>query len=129
MQDNPYMAMLAGIKQQVQAGSFPPMRTGVVVSASPLAVNTGGITLSGADLLVSADLLPRTRQVKLIEPSGTIEGKASGAANGTLSIELQTADAIYTAEEQNGALAIGDRVALLTEDNNTFVVMCKVVGA
>lgn len=129
MQDNPYMAMLGSIKQQAQAGAYPPMRTGVVVSVSPLAVNTGGITLTGGDLLISADLLPRTRQVRLTEQSGTAKGDASGAANGTLTIELQEADIICTIAEQNGTLAGGDRVVLLTEDNNTFVVLCKVVSA
>ena len=129
MQDNPYMAMLNGIKKQAQAGTFPPVRTGVVVSVSPLAVNTGGITLSGADLLVNADLLPRTRSVKLTEPSGTIKGDATGAANGALTVEFQEAEAIFTETEQNGALAVGNRVVLLTEDNNVFVVVCKVVSA
>ncbi len=129
MQDNPYMAMLNSINQQAQAGMFPPVRTGVVVGVAPLAVNTGGITLSGADLLVNADVLPRTRTVKLTEPIGTIKGDATGAANGVLTVDLQEAEAIFTETEQDGTLAVGNRVVLLTEDNNVFVVMCKVVGA
>lgn len=128
MQDNPYMAMLDGIKQRAQAG-FSPVRTGVVAGVAPLAVSTGGITLSGADLLVNADLLPRTRQVRLTEPDGTLKGSASGAANGTLTLDLEDANALCTATEQGGALAFGDRVVLLTEDNNTFVVLCKAVSA
>lgn len=129
MQDNPYMQMLNGIKKQAQAGSFPPVRTGVVVSVAPLAVNTGGITLSGADLLVNADLLPRTRRVQLTEPEGTIEAAATGAANGTIILDLEKADVLCTETEQGGTLAVGDRVALLSEDNNMFVVVCKVVSA
>ena len=129
MQDNPYMAMLGSIKKQAQAGSFPPVRTGVVVGVAPLAVNTGGITLSGADLLVNADLLPRTRQVQLTEPEGTIEATATGAASGTVILDLEEADALFTETEQGDTLAVGDRVALLSEDNSVFVVVCKVVSA
>ena len=126
MQDNPYMAMLDGIKQRAQAG-FSPVRTGVVVGVSPLTVSTGGITLSGADLLVNADLLPRTRQVRLTEAEGIIDGDASGAANGTLTLGLQEVDIICTAAEQDGALSVGNRVVMLTEDNNVFTVLCRVV--
>ncbi len=129
MQDNPYMAMLDGIKQRAQAGAFSPVRTGVVVGVSPLAVNTGGITLSGADLLVSAELLPRIRELRLTEANGIIDGDASGAANGTLSIELQEMDIVCTAAEQDAALSVGNRVVLLTEDNNVFIVLCRVVYA
>lgn len=123
------MAMLNGVKKQAQAGAFPPVRTGVVVSVSPLAVNTGGITLSGSDLLVNADLLPRTRQVQLTEPEGIIEAMATGAASGTLILDLEEAGILCTAVEQDGALAVGDRVVLISEDNNVFVVLCKVVSA
>lgn len=127
MQDNPYMAMLDGIRQRAQAGTFSPVRTGVVVGVSPLAVNTGGITLSGTDLLVNFNLLPRIRQLRLTEADGVIDGDASGAANGTLSIELQEMDIVCTAAEQYGALSVGNRVVLITEDNNVFIVLCRVV--
>lgn len=123
------MQMLNSIKKQAQDGMIQPMRTGVVVSVSPLVVSTGGITLSGSDLLVNADLLPRTRQVQLTEPEGTIEAMATGAASGTLILDLEEAGVLCTAVEQDGALAVGDRVVLLSEDNNVFVVLCKVVSA
>ncbi len=129
MQDNPYMAMLDGIKQRAQSRTFSPVRTGVMVGVSPLAVNTGGIMLSGTDLLVNFNLLPRIRQLRLTEADGVIDGDASGAANGTLIIALEETDILCTAVEQNGSLSVGDRVVLLTEDNNLFVIACKVVGA
>lgn len=128
MQDNPYMAMLNGIKKQAQAGTFPTFRTGVVVSVSPLAINAGGIPLSGADLLVNADLLPRIRQVRFTEPSGTVKASATGAASGKITLDISEADIVCTQTEQGGTLAAGDRVALLTEDNDVFVVVCKVVS-
>ena len=129
MQDNPYMAMLNSITKQAQAGMFPSVRTGLVVGVAPLSVNAGGITLSGPDLLVNADLLPRTRQVQLSEPEGTIDAVATGAANGATILDLEEADIICTAVEQDGTLAVGNRVVLLSEDNNVFVVLCKVVSA
>lgn len=134
MQDNPY----AKFKETLdRSGSARPQwRTGTVLSVAPLAVDLGGIRLSGGDLLVNAGLLPRSYPVSVAKTGETMTG-VSGSfsdeegghtlSSGELSAQGGTLAGVLT--EGAGALLPGDRVVLLTQDDQTFILLCKVVAA
>ena len=106
MQDNPYSAMLNVIRSDADERSSPAWCLGVVTSVAPLTVQTGGILLSGNDLLVNYQLRANAEVVSF--------------SGGTL-----TAQGLF-----GGVLTVGDQVAMLrSADADTFIVLCKVVGA
>lgn len=130
MEGNPYREMVAAINEQISAANLPPVLTGVVLTAFPLAVAAGGVTLSAANgLLVSADLLPRTRKTKITNPEAMLEVEVKGAVSGMLTVEQEKLEAEITAEELEGTLLPGDQVLLITADQNIYTVVCKVVNA
>lgn len=106
MQDDPYQA-IASMMQGGDASTLH-LRSGVVSGLNPLRVRTCGLTIGGPHLRLNAALLPRTVPVKISTSNGTTSG---------------------TLTEQSGGLAVGDEVTLLTEDDQMFIVLCKVVGA
>lgn len=99
-QENPYV----NIAQLLVQGKQGLRSTvGVVAAASPLVVNADGMPLSGSDLRVNAALLARDIPVTLDGRSGT---------------------ARFASE-----LTVGTRVLLLTDDGQTYDVICRVVNA
>lgn len=130
MESNPYKTMLDTFSERVRGERPRSILTGVVSAVSPLEVLAGGVRLSAqSGLMVSADLLPRTRRVQLSEPDSVIRATVFGASNGTLNIDAKGMETLFLQTEQAGMLAVGDRVLLATSDENIFVVICKVVSA
>ncbi len=129
VQDNPYSAMLNVIRSDADERSSPAWCLGVVTSVAPLTVQTGGILLSGNDLLVNYQLRANAEVVSFSEVSGTLPGsvdcdKGSMTAL-TVSGGTLTAQGLF-----GGVLTVGDQVAMLrSADADTFIVLCKVVGA
>ena len=137
MEDNPYAVLKEQWDKASQAAARPQWRTGVVMSASPLAVDMGGLLLTGGALSINSELLPRTRPVSFSGP-GSLTG-LSGSLAGTdekgdttlaVSSGEMAGDGSFTGTlaEQSGALAPGDRVVLLTQDDQSFIVLCKAVA-
>lgn len=121
MQDNPYNRFVQEIRGVAAGEQRTFFRTGVVTCTDPLMVETGGIVLSGSDLLVNTGLLQKTIGVALTELGGTMR------MNGTEeTVEQGTLTGVMT--EQAGSLTMGSRVAMVTDDGETFVVLCKVVS-
>lgn len=138
MQDNPYAALAGAMRQAGREGRPAVYRFGTVTALVPLTVQAGDLLLTGGDLLVNAGLLPRTRPVTL---NGTaalsdLTGSLTGTDNeGSVDL-IVTAGGLSgngtvtgTLAEQAGSLTVGDRVVLLTADDQLHVVLCKVVEA
>ena len=136
MEDNPYTVMVGAMRKAGQDGRPTVFRLGTVMSLAPLTIQAGDIPLTGGDLLVNADLLPRTRPAVLTGTAAltTLTGTLTGTdAEGA--VELSVSDGGLIGEEtitgtlveQVGTLAIGDRVVLLTTDDQLHIVLCKVV--
>lgn len=123
MQDNPYQAMLSVMGGEAGRQFLPMVRTGVVVSVSPLTVQSGDLTLDAGDLLIDPRLLAREREVTASDLEGTADfpsppGTGTGFSNGSASLTAQLP----------GELAAGDQVALITPDGERFIVLCKAVA-
>ena len=89
MEGNPYKEIIDTVNEQVHRGVLPLAITGVVLTAAPLTVSAGGVVLSAASgLLVSADLLPRTRKTKLSNPETAIDVEVTGAVSGKLTVKV-----------------------------------------
>lgn len=57
MEDDPYLTIVAAMRGTAKAAVTQTVFTGVVLSVSPLMVETGGLVLSGDDLLIDRRLL------------------------------------------------------------------------
>jgi len=113
MEDNPY-SLLAQIMRP-GTGRQIALYRGRVIKASPLEVDVAGITVSGAELMVNAEMVPYAADLDLDDVSGGLNGQAvSGSLNAAAQIRP--------------TLAAGDTVLLLTEDQQLFYILCKVVS-
>lgn len=118
MEHNPY---------EVLAGTFGAGRTaalayrlGRVTALEPLTVSVAGVEVSSG-LLVNAGLLPGAgRQVSL---QGTM---TVPSAMGPLTGDVSGEGLALTAGD--AGLAAGDSVLLLSGDDQTFILICKVVS-
>lgn len=109
MEGNPYSAFAAAFSPREQGGFF----VGTVTAAEPLQVDVGGISVSGGSLWVNAALLQREYQAAISLPSHP---------------EAPFAEPDGTVTLKELPFAVGDRVMLLTEDNQVFYLLCKVVS-
>lgn len=108
MEGDPYARMLSVFRGE---NGPEPVRfyLGQVTANAPLAVRVGGVTLPAAALRMDERLTQGAQQQLRLTGAG-------------LPMEVQ-------AEQLEPALAAEDRVLLLTEDDQTFYVLMKVVGA
>ncbi len=109
MEGNLYSAFAAAFAPKEQGGFF----IGTVTSAEPLQVDVGGISVSGGSLWVNAALIQRDYDGEIFLPS-----HPDGA--------FSEPHGAFTLKEL--PLAAGDRVVLLTEDDQVFYLVCKVVS-
>lgn len=107
MEENPYSAFWGAVREDWEDRRLPVFRLGTVVSAEPLVIQCGGLALDQGDLVVNRTLLRgRKEQLRLTGPEKTVEAEA---------------------ELLEPILAPGDQVAMVTEDNQLFALLCKVV--
>lgn len=130
MEGNPYRQIVDAVNEQIQRQKMPAAVMGVVNTVFPLTVAVENIVLSSASgLLISSELLPRTRKSNITNPEKAIETEAEGALGGKLTVLPEKLAAEVVIEEQEGSLKVGDRVLLITSDQNIYTVVCKVVSA
>ena len=103
--------------------ALPFVRSGVILSLAPLTVRSVTLVLDADDLLIDPRLLARTREVSVSGLAGTADFPAPPGP-GT---EFSNGGATMTAQLP-GELAVGDRVAMVTPDGESFVILCKAVG-
>lgn len=122
MEDNPYFKMAEGRSETTR----PALRMGVVTSAAPLVVQAGGIALTGADLYVNRLLLGYGEPVSLLNVAGTLNA-VNDCPECSMSRLEASGGTLSTSISHGLGLAAGDTVALLTADDQTYVVLCRVV--
>lgn len=118
MEKNPYITLAGAFAGG--SGGFPPFRLGKVTGTEPLTVNVAGAEISEG-IYINAALLPdQTRKYDLTEGTLTIRtatSSVSGKADGQ-DLVLKTKDL---------GIAAGDEVLLMSGDDQTFILICKVV--
>ena len=116
MENNPYEALAALLPS---GGATPVFRRGRVVSVDPLKVDVAGTQQSG-NIYANPALLKGAKTSAKVEGSVYIasgEG-VSGAVTGTVTLTAEKA-----------ALAAGDEVLLLSEADQVFILVCRLVRA
>lgn len=123
------------------------MRLGVVASKVPISVNVAGIIIPAACLRINEQLVKgHQEKVRLTSqdssysgltgwlsgpiscPGGLGSPNLSTVTDGTLhSNETAVENAVMEQLELN--LSVGDQVLLLTEDDQLFLILCRVVNA
>lgn len=157
MDGNPYAALAAlarggweagegGASAQAGLGAVSArMRLGKVISTAPLKVNVAGAVQPASALRINERLVKGARwRVKLTSPSSdynALTGPISGpvttphGARALISLEdgqVHSGDTVIDqgeAEQLELDLAVGDEVLLLTQDDQVFYIVMKVVNA
>lgn len=111
-------------------------RFGVIISASPLSVEVGGLTIESNSLWINEALLEIPRKadfegedVQIKDPSSTVNLPELYAGTANISMpaaSVQGTDGLFTFKEP---LKAGDRVLLLSDQDQVFYILCKVVSA
>ena len=106
MTGNPYSEMARAF---MPAESGFLLRFGVVTGDSPLAVNVGGLTVSGDALFCNPELLSEPQKAEIHLPGSQIN-----EPNGSIAFPE--------------SLQAGDRVLLCSDGDQVFYILCKVVS-
>ena len=110
MEGNPYNAILAALRTPDESNNSPRLRMGIVKNGSPLVITVAGINLPAAAFRINAQIGKGTStNVEIVPKSGGILAH----------------EAVVTTTEIG--LAAGDQVLLLTEDDQLFYILAKVV--
>lgn len=102
MEDNPFSAFAQKLNR-TDRGLI--VRRGVIKSVSSLSIDVGGITANGRELMVNTSLL---EHYESFVPTGQAPPR----------FEAKVTPKLF----------VGDTVLLLTEDDQLFYVLCKVVS-
>ena len=131
MEGDPFSQFHRMLGGKIEAGRQTIVRQGLVLSAEPLSIKAGGlpIPLDGSCVWVNESLVREHRQkLALEELSGSLEGQGSCSDGGTVSGFSVTGGTVETqARLIEPLLRAGDQVVLLSEDDQQFYLICKVV--
>ena len=131
MEGNPYSLFHQMMGKEIQNRRQTIVRQGMVLSARPLSIKVGGlpIPLDGSCVWVNESLVQEHREkLSLEEPAGSLEGQGSCSDGGTVSGYTVTGGQVETtARLVEPLLQAGDQVVLLSEDDQQFYLVCKVV--
>ena len=105
MAGDPFTAIASFMENTVGSSGKLKIRRGTVLTVEPLTIDVGGITAEGDELQVNAAML---EHLVLIVPTNPNQSSF---------------EAMVTPK-----LLKGDKVLLLTEDDQLFHVLCKEVG-
>ena len=126
LEDNPYNVILNTVRRDVAERSRSPVRLGTVLTVAPLTVQTGGLVLAAADLLVNPDLLAYGEAgAALGGLTGSLNVTASCSDGGSINSIAVNSGSLTASLSHPGRLAVGDRVVLLSEDDQVFYLICK----
>lgn len=129
-QDNPYASILntvRGVNRRMHRAAWG---LGIVTSKNPLVIKYGDHDLSGKDLLVNYHLVPGHKEKTTLQNiSGTL-GASVDCEHGSITKIDVSSGTLESTGIFGGVLEAGDHVAMLcAEDQQTFIVLCKVVDA
>ena len=105
MEGNPFAAIAQIIEDTGGSAGRLIMRRGTILTVTPLTIDVGGITASGSELRINSAMLEHNETVV---PTG---------------VEPPSFEAAVTPK-----LSKGDTVIALTEDDQVFYILCKVVS-
>lgn len=122
MEDNPYSSLIGEFQGIAAENNRSILRIGKVVLQKPLKVLTGDILLEKSELKVNHLLLNSYKQKATFRLSGghLSVGECSGTPNGEFNGEWNWEEPLFQ---------VGDNLIMLTEDDQTFYILCKVVPA
>lgn len=118
MEDNPY-TKLAGMMGEANTGGQLRLRVGTVLSMEPPKIAVGGIEADADMLRWNANLLAHRQTVTA--PAGQLAISASCGWGSHSSAEINGGTLTETVTP---VLKTGDSVLTLTEDDQTFFVLC-----
>lgn len=120
---DPYVSILQHMQNQGKRFNPPSIAIGTVISeeSEPLTINVGDLPLTKENFLI-ADYLLKDYKRKINIPSTSAVGSTT---NGSItSITIPDAEMSFT-----DGLKKGDKVACLaTSDEQTYIILCKVVA-
>ena len=130
MEDNPYSTFWKTVRDDSDGRKTAAWCLGLVTSVVPLAVQYSGITYTGEDLLVNAELLAgHAEQTQLTEINGTIPAACDCDKGQITQITAAGGTLAATLTKMQTCFAVGDQVAMLMqEDGQVLVILCKVVS-
>lgn len=129
-QSNPYSDILRVMNSTYDKRRRAGWAIGLVTSTDPLIIKYADNDLTGSDLLVNYHLVPGHREQTTIQnTAGTLNGSVDCTV-GSITKMSVSSGAISGRGIFGGVLEAGDHVAMLcAEDQQTFIVLCKVVDA
>ncbi len=120
MERNPYEALAVALSGNP---AMPPaFRRGTVTKMAPLTVRIAGVEMTG-NIWVNPDLLPSFpaahRVIRLLGHVSLISGEVTTEA------DIQSDD--LREWTMDALIGVGDEVLLLSEGDQSFILLCKVV--
>lgn len=120
-EDNPFMTLAENIKN-MGSNKQQLFYIGKVISIAPLVVDIGELQLDREDLLINKDLLKGIKRKVKINAT-TVTGNVVTEHSGTLkTFDMQDG---YI-ENLEDIFKINDKVVLITNDQQLFVILCIV---
>lgn len=124
MEDNPYSTLAGMMGGTPSAGK---LRIATVTSANPLTLDIGGLPVGITELRWNEQLLSHTQDARISGPNGSLYVSAS-CPYGSHSSAFVSGGTL--SEEQTiipKPFKRGDALLTYSEDDQTFIVLCKVV--
>lgn len=129
MDGDPYQGIVAMMKKEAaEAVAHKWLRVGEVLGVSPLKLRIAETEQYGDNLWINSLLLPYEREVSLLG-DGTLNGRLN-ENEAVFEVDIkQIPEQITLKGEQSfeNHLKVGDKVLVLSEDDQIFYVLCKVV--
>jgi hypothetical protein len=126
MEDNPYSALAGAFGGSGSAGG-PRLRIGTVTSISPLTISIGGLPVGITELRWNAQLLAHKQTARVSEPNGSLNVYAVCPYSSHSSATINGGTLTETQDITPDPIRTGDQYLTYSEDDQTFVVLCKVV--
>ena len=120
MEDNPYRSLAGAFAGEGSGG--PKLRIGTVTSVSPLTLSIGGLPVGVTELRWNAALLAHDETVQATGLSGSVADTAIPSGQ-----SFNTGSATAAVRVTPAAIKTGDVFLTFSEDDQSFLVLCKVV--
>ncbi len=131
MEGNPYQKMLDIMKNEAKSIQKTWLRVGEVVKVDPLTIRIAETEQSGNHLWINEQIQNEHKETVSFVGTGSLTGQLNGNRT-TFSMDEEIPDERIRVQGENvlkNCLRVGDKVLTLSEDDQIFYVLCKVVRA
>lgn len=134
-EENPYQQIVGMMKEEAKKTQRRWLRVGEVVKTAPLTIRIAGTEQSGGSLFLNEQIQNGHKEkIMLVSGLGSVVGLMNGMDTVSLKVDRENEDPshVIRVEGENQlqeCLKIGDKVLTLSEDDQVFFVLCKVVRA